>query len=101
MSGLQLLEIKEILYCESQSNYTCFHLLNEKRILISKTLKNVEELLAGNNNFFRIHNSFFINLNYVNRYVKGKGGEVIMSNGKSLSVSRTKKKAFVQLLENL
>lgn len=101
MEGLLLLEIKEILYCESENNYTCFHLLNEKKITTSKTLKKTEEHLTGNKDFFRIHNSFLINLNYVSRYVKGKGGEIIMSNGKSLPVSRTKKKEFIELLENL
>ena len=101
INGLLMLDVKEILYCESENNYTYFHLVNEKKILISKTLKYIADLLTNNNDFFRIHNSFLINVNYTSRYIKGNGGEVIMSNGKHIPISRIKKKAFLDLLENL
>ena len=99
--GLIFIDTKEIMYCESENNYTRFHLANGKIILISKTLKKVEEILSNNVDFVRIHHSFLINLNYVQRYIKGDGGVLVMNNGDTLTVSRSKKTAFLDLLERL
>ena len=101
IEGLIFIDTKEIMYCESENNYTRIHLAGQKIILVSKTLKKVEELLADNNNFFRIHHSYLVNLNYVQRYVKGDGGELVMNNGDNLTVSRSKKAAFLELLGRL
>lgn len=101
LEGLIFIDTKEIMYCESNNNYSRFHLANEKKILVSKTLKKVEELLSGNNNFFRIHHSYLVNLNYVQRYIKGEGGELVMNSGDILTVSRNKKASFLDLLERL
>ncbi|HEY6975160.1 MAG TPA: LytTR family DNA-binding domain-containing protein, partial [Chitinophagaceae bacterium] len=68
--------------------------------LISKTLKEAEEVLQGNN-FCRIHNSYLVNLACIQKYIRGEGGEVILSNGVSLPVSRTRKQDFMQWLERL
>ncbi len=95
--GLIFINFKDILYCEASSNYTIFHMRDSKKYVVSKTLKEYEDLLV-NYNFFRIHNSFLINLREIVKYVKGDGGYVVLSNDKSLDVSKRKKEFFLTKL---
>lgn len=88
--GFQILNVSEILYCKADDNYTEIYLEN-KKILVSKTLKYFEEALADFP-FARIHKSYLVNVNEVVKYRKGKGGSVVVSNGKELLVSASKKK---------
>jgi len=91
--GFQVLDVNDILYCKADDNYTEIFLEN-KKILVSKTLKYFEEALAEFA-FARIHKSYLVNVNEVVKYKKGKGGSVVVSNGKELSVSASKKKEFL------
>ena len=100
MEGLDLVEIDDIVYCEAESNYTIFHLSNSSRIIISKTLKEIVETLEDHS-FYRVHHSFFVNLGHVEKYVKGAGGYVIMSNGHTVNVSRSQKEGLVETLRSL
>ncbi len=95
--GLIFINFKDILYCEASSNYTIFHMRDNKKYVVSKTLKEYEDLLV-NYNFFRIHNSFLINLREIVKYVKGDGGYVVLSNEKALDVSKRKKEFFLTKL---
>lgn len=95
--GLVFVKVEEILYCEADSNYTQIHLTNDRKYLVSRTLKEYEELLKDQD-FFRIHNSFLINLNLIKNYVRGEGGYVVMANGKSIDVSKRKKESFLSRL---
>lgn len=88
--GFQILNVADILYCKADDNYTEIYLEN-KKILVSKTLKYFEEALSKFA-FARIHKSYLVNVNEVVKYRKGKGGSVVVSNGKELSVSASKKK---------
>ena len=88
--GFQVLNVADILYCKADDNYTEIYLEN-KKILVSKTLKYFEEALSQFS-FARIHKSFLVNVNEVVKYKKGKGGSVVVSNGKELLVSASKKK---------
>ena len=101
IDGLIIIDLKDILYCQSENNYTRFHLVNGKTFFVSKTLKKAEVLLMNDKDFFRIHHSFIINLRYIQRYYKGDGGEISLINGKNLPVSRTKKQEFLDRLEKL
>jgi two-component system, LytTR family, response regulator len=101
VDGLIIIDTRNILYCESENNYTRFFMVDGKNIFVSKTLKKVEAIFKDDHNFFRNHNSFLINLKYIHRYLKGDGGEVILSNGKSLPIARTKKQEFLDRLEKL
>ena len=101
IDGLVMVDTKDIVYCESENNYTRFHLINNKTIFVSKTLKRVEMLLESDASFFRIHHSFIINLAYLQRYIKGDGGEVVMASGQTLTVSRIRKTEFLDKLEKL
>ncbi len=100
MEGLQIIPSDEIYYCESDGGYTHFFLTNGKTVLISKTLKEVEEVLESKG-FCRVHHGYLINLRYVQRYLRGDGGEVVMANNKTLPVSRNKKQEFLNFLEKI
>lgn len=90
LDGFQILNVADILYCKADDNYTEIYLEN-KKILVSKTLKYFEEALSKFA-FARIHKSYLVNVNEVVKYRKGKGGSVVVSNGKELLVSASKKK---------
>jgi len=101
MEGLIMVETATILYCESDSAYCKIYFINSnKPLVISKTLKEVEEVLQDGD-FFRIHHSYCINMKFVQSYIRGEGGEVVLNNGIHLPVSRTKKKDFLNLLEKI
>ncbi len=95
--GFQVLNVSDILYCKADDNYTEIHLVN-KKILVSKTLKYFEEALAAFS-FARIHKSYLVNVNEVVKYRKGKGGSVVISNGKELLVSASKKRQLLLYFE--
>lgn len=95
--GFAILPVETIIRCEGEKNYTIFYLDDHSKIVVSKTLKEYEDLLQEHD-FLRIFKSHLINLAHVRRYIKGRGGEVVMSDGKQLPVSRERK---VELLEKL
>ena len=94
LKGFSILELEEIIYCEAERSYTIFHLVNNKKITISKPLFAYDSLLEGTT-FFRLHKSFLINLLHAKEYIRGDGGVVIMSNGVEIEVSRRKKDQFL------
>ena len=96
--GIFVHEIATILKCTSEGNYTQIYFTNDKRILISKTLKELEELLIPFN-FERIHHSYLINLNHLKSYLHKDGGYVVMNDNSTLPVSQRKKTAFIKRLE--
>ncbi|MGB6150730.1 MAG: LytTR family DNA-binding domain-containing protein [Pricia sp.] len=91
--GFQVLNVADILYCQADDNYTNIFLGN-KKILVSKTLKYFEDALSDFA-FARIHKSYLVNVNEVVKYRKGKGGSVVISSGKELLVSASRKKEFL------
>jgi two-component system LytT family response regulator len=93
--GLLFVSTAHILYCEAESNYTSVVMINRK-VLVSKTLKEIDEALGGPE-FYRIHNSFLINLNHIQKYVRGDGGYVMMNDGKAVSISRSKRQEFMDM----
>jgi two-component system, LytTR family, response regulator len=94
--GLTFASVADIVHCIADGSYTRMVMIDKNEILLSKTLGDVEEML-GEYNFFRIHHSSLINLKQVKKYIRGEGGEVIMSNGKSLAVARTRKTDFLNV----
>lgn len=93
--GFELVPLEQILHCESDSNYTNIMLSSGKKLLVSRTLKEIEELLEGHA-FLRVHHSHLVNLNEITRYIRGEGGYVVMSNNKSIAVSRSRKDALLK-----
>jgi len=98
--SVHVLELKDIVRCEADKNYTSFFLNSGKRILVSKTLKEYDLLLSGHS-FFRVQQSHLVNLNFIDRYDKMDGGAVIMKDGSSVPLSPAKKEQFFHILENL
>lgn len=89
-NGFEVLETRNILYCKADDNYTEIYLKDGKKRLVSKTLKYIEEALSSAN-FSRVHKSYLVNVDEVIKYLKGKGGSVMLSNGKQIMVSASKK----------
>ena len=94
LDGFEILNTSDILYCKADDNYTEIYLNNSKKKLVSKTLKYFEDALS-NYTFARVHKSYLVNVNEVVKYVKGKGGSLVLSNGKQVMVSASKKAAFL------
>lgn len=95
--GMEFLPIKNIVHIESSTNYSKVFLKEGKPILVTRLLKDFEDMLLPYR-FFRIHNSHLINLNYIQKYVRGEGGQVIMQNGDAIDVARRKKEEFLKLI---
>ena len=92
--GISLVQISDILYCQAQNNYTQFTLAGGRTVLVSKTLKEYDDLLSEEG-FFRVHQSYLINLNQINQYLKQDGGYVEMSDGTLIGVARRKKEELL------
>jgi two-component system, LytTR family, response regulator len=95
--GLEFVTIKNIVRIESSSSYSRIHLFDGTSILVTKLLKDFEELLTPYR-FFRVHNSHLINLNYIKKYLRGIGGQVMLENGDLIDVAKRKKEEFISLL---
>ncbi|MFA0964529.1 LytR/AlgR family response regulator transcription factor [Roseivirga sp. BDSF3-8] len=100
LTGFTMVAIEDIVWCESDNTYTTFYLREGKDILVSRTLKACEKLLADHA-FYRVHNSALVNLNYIREYVKGEGGYVVMINGAEVNVSRRRKDEFLRLFQKV
>ena len=98
--GIHLFDVSDIIRCESEDNYTKFYIKNNKPIMISKTLKEYEELLSEHG-FERIHQSHLINLSYLKSYIKKDGGYVVMADNSHLPISQRKKERLQEVLKNL
>lgn len=98
--GMQVIEIKDIIHCSSEDNYTRFHIKNKKPILISKTLKEYEELLSPHG-FERVHQSHLINMAFVKSFVKKDGFFAQLIDDSLVPISQRKKDKFLSLLKNI
>ncbi len=100
IDGYQFVELKNIIRCESESNYTFFYLVGGKKVLVSKTLKVFSKLLEDQN-FFRISRSDLVNLNHVERYGRQKSPSITLSDNTTLTISLRRKEAFLNKIERL
>ena len=98
--GLEIVNVEEILYCEAQSNYTMFHFTNTSKTLVSKPLKQMEELLNPHP-FYRVHQTYLVNLRHVQKYVRSDGGYLILPGNIPISVANSRKEGLVRRLQNL
>ena len=97
LTGFVFVEVGNIVRCEADNQYTTYIFSDKSKLVVAKNIKDCEDLLAGYG-FFRIHNSHLINLDYVKEYIKGIGGQVRMTDGIIIDVSRRKKDEFISLL---
>jgi two-component system LytT family response regulator len=98
--GIHLFEVSDIIRCEAKANYTQFYIKNHKPVLISKTLKEYEELLSEHG-FERVHQSHLINLAYLKSYIKNDGGYVIMADQSNIPIAQSKKEKLQELIRAL
>lgn len=96
--GFEFIEVDDIMYCNSSSNYTSLYLTSNKKIVVSKTLKEIEKTLEKFF-FLRVHQSFLINPNFLKKYVHKDGGYLIMKNDKEIPVSSQKRKLITEFFD--
>ncbi|MEO8087139.1 MAG: LytTR family DNA-binding domain-containing protein [Bacteroidota bacterium] len=101
IGGIDFVTVSEIILCKAEDNCTDFHLTNKRKVTATKTLKWVDELMREHH-FFRVHDSFLINLNHIKKYKKGgEGGVVELTDQKEADVSRRRKDDFLKALSDL
>jgi two-component system LytT family response regulator len=98
LQGIDFFNTQDILYCKAEGSYTQIILKNNQQALVCKNLKDFESLLAESG-FFRVHHSYIINLAHVEKYVRGEGGYVVLTENHHVDVSRRKKEEFLGLLD--
>ncbi|MBS1563746.1 MAG: response regulator transcription factor [Bacteroidetes bacterium] len=98
MEGLQLVSVDSIISCSSSSNYTILTLRDAPKLVVSRTLKEIEEMLEEYG-FLRVHHSHLVNLNEIRKYIKGEGGNLVMSDGSTVDVSRSRKESLLRRLQ--
>jgi two-component system, LytTR family, response regulator len=94
--GYELIQADQVVRCEAADNYTHLILKNKTRIIASRTLKEVEEQLQDFPAFVRVHHSYIVNLNEVVKYVRGEGGYLVMTDGSTVNVSRSRKEQLLK-----
>jgi two-component system LytT family response regulator len=94
--GFELIPVDQIIYCEANDNYTHLFLKNKTKIIACRTLKEMEELFEEFPFFVRVHHSYLVNLNEVVKYFRGEGGHLVMSDGQTVNVSRSRKEELLK-----
>jgi two-component system, LytTR family, response regulator len=97
LSGLQFVNLDDLVRLEGDGSYCHFILKDKTKITLSKKLGDAEEILKDDSSFFRAHKSYIINLRFVEKYIRGDGGVIIMEDGTSIALSRNKKDEFLDL----
>jgi two-component system, LytTR family, response regulator len=91
-----LIPVDQVIRCEADDNYSYVYLKNKTKITACRTLKEIEEQLEDFGFFIRVHHSYIVNLNEVAKYIRGEGGYVVMSDGATVSVSRSRKDSLLK-----
>jgi two-component system, LytTR family, response regulator len=97
---LHVINVDDIIRCESDNYYTYFYFTDGRKLLVSKTLKENEELLSQHN-FIRPHKSHLVNLKYIKSYIRQDGGYILMNDDTRIPVSRRKKDKIMEIIYNL
>jgi two-component system LytT family response regulator len=96
--GFSMVHINDIAYLHADSNYTWVFLANQKKYLIARTLKDMEGMLQFPQ-YFRAHKSYLVNLNHLDRYIRGQGGYLVLRDGTQLPVARAQKSDLMKILK--
>ncbi|MEM9919295.1 MAG: LytTR family DNA-binding domain-containing protein [Bacteroidota bacterium] len=97
---ISVVAVEDIIRCESTGNYTQFFFVNKEKLLVTRTLKEYDQLFREYG-FARVHQSHLVNTRHIKEYVKTEGGYLLMKDGSHVSVSMRKKSEVMKLLENL
>jgi len=98
--SIYVVDLQDIIRCESDNSYTLFYLKDSRKIMVSNVLKDYDELLADSG-FIRVHKSHLVNLNYIDKFFKADGGYLIMKDGSSVPVSQRKREMILDIFNNL
>lgn len=96
---MHIIPVNSIISCASNGNYTVFFLKNQKKLIVSRILKEIEQILEDHS-FTRVHNSYIVNLNEIEKYIRCEGGFLVMSDGSSVDVSRSRKENLLKKLSS-
>lgn len=94
---IKVVDIRDIIRCESDNNYTTFHFNNKSKFLVTKTLKSFDQILSDKG-FYRVHQSHLVNISHIKSYIKTEGGYLLMSDQSHVPVAVRKKAEVVDLL---
>jgi two-component system, LytTR family, response regulator len=100
MENIYLLDVQDIIHCESDGSYTIFDTMEEGRITVSKSIKGYDDLLSGSG-FLRVHRSHLINLKHVRRFSRQDGGTVVMKKGIEVPASTRGRERLMELFEEM
>lgn len=98
LQGFKRVLISDIIRCEADSNYTSFYLADHTRIVVSRTLQEYEGILGGHH-FFRAHHKHLVNLHHFKEYIKGKGGQIVLSDNSVIELSVRRKQEFLKKIQ--
>lgn len=99
--GLTFVDVEDIIYLEAEGAYTLLYLSENRKILISKKIKEFEEALTQQSIFFRSHRSFIVNLKKIKQFVKQDGGYILLQNEVQIPIARERKEEFLKIIENM
>lgn len=99
LEGIDFIALDDIVYLEAVGNYTNVHVVKAKPLLASKTLKDFEEILPASK-FFRIHNASVVNVAFIQKFIKGDGGQILLHDATILDVARRRKEELLQLMSS-
>ena len=94
-NGVTFVEIKKVIYCESDNNYTRFNMMDGNQHTVAKTLGDIQEVLEERN-FLRVHRQYLINLDHIKKYVRGEGNYLILTNDTNIPVARNRKEKLIK-----
>ncbi len=94
-NGVTFAEVKQIIYCESDNNYTRFYMTDGHQHTVAKTLGDIQEVLEERN-FLRVHRQYLVNLDHIKKYVRGEGNYLILSNNQNIPVARNQKERLIE-----
>ncbi|MBX7224886.1 MAG: LytTR family DNA-binding domain-containing protein [Chitinophagales bacterium] len=101
IDGLIFIEVNEIAHLEAEGSYTTVYLKDNSKLTISKKLKEFENILVSNDQFFRTHRSHIVNSTFIKQYIKTDGGSIILQNNQTVPVARERKDDFLRLIEQI
>ena len=100
LEGITFVSVEKIIFCKADSNYTELIMTDQKKLLVAKSLKQFERILMGSG-FFRVHHNAIVNLSHIQKYVRGSGGYVVLTEGHHQDVSRRRKHSFLKTVDYL
>ncbi len=96
--GIVFIKLEDVMYVKSDGNYSSLYLRTGKKFLVSRSMADFETRLQGFS-FFRTHRCYIVNLKWIQKYCKGRGGYIIMDDGSSVEVSVRKRDLFLEVLD--